>query len=147
MLSNIHAILKATQMVGYGEQLDTSMSCVLVQTTLLYDFLVKSYNLKHMKLVILQKLPVFVLVYPIYFLFPSKCIKHLGQVLGQVVLAQLLKNFGYSHLNNNFTNCWFNTCNTLMSKNFRASKIPNFDTLVTFKLLCKQVSQPNLLNQ
>ena len=60
VLSNSHAILKATQMAGYGEQLDTSMSCVLVQTTLLNDFLLKSYNLKHMKLVSLQKLPVFV---------------------------------------------------------------------------------------
>ena len=38
VLSNIHAILKAVQMAGYGEQLDTSISCVLVQTTLLYDF-------------------------------------------------------------------------------------------------------------
>ena len=62
VLSNIHAILKATQMAGYGEQLDTSMSYmyVSVQTTLLNNFLVKSYNLKHMKLVSLQKLPVFV---------------------------------------------------------------------------------------
>ena len=60
VLSNIHAILKAAQMAGYGELLDTSMSCVLVQTTLLNDFLVKSYNLKHMKLVSLQKLPMFV---------------------------------------------------------------------------------------
>ena len=49
-------------MAGYGEQLDTSMSYmyVSVQTTLLNNFLVKSYNLKHMKLVSLQKLPVFV---------------------------------------------------------------------------------------
>ena len=49
-------------MAGYGEHLDTSMSYmyVSVQTTLLNDFLVKSYNLKHMKLVSLQKLPVFV---------------------------------------------------------------------------------------
>ena len=60
VLSNIHAILKAAQMAGYGELLDTSMSCVLVQTTLLNDFLVQSYNLKHMKLVSLQKLPMFV---------------------------------------------------------------------------------------
>ena len=35
----------------------------------------------------------------------------------------------------------------LMSKNFRASKTPNFDTLVTFKLLCEQVNQPSLVNQ
>ena len=33
-----------------------------------------------------------------------------------------------------------------MSKNFRASKTPNFDTLVTYKLLCKQVNQKNLVN-
>ena len=46
VLSNIHAILKTTQMAGYCEQLDTSMSCVLIQTTLLNNFLVKKLQPK-----------------------------------------------------------------------------------------------------